>query len=95
MVSGAIMVASYFISSLSFMNEGMEAAAKFLPYHYFQTVLSFSEMNLGWWFGLLGISLLMVLAAWLLFIRKDIRLAGEGSWYLPRMINKRSVSEAA
>jgi len=93
MVSGAVMVASYFISSLAFMNDELDVAAKFLPYHYFQTVLLFSELNLGWLFGLFGVSLLMVFAAWLRFLRRDIRLAGEGTWQLPRILKKRSLLE--
>jgi ABC-2 type transport system permease protein len=79
-VSGAIMVISYFVSSLAFMDKSMEILAKLMPYHYFQTVLSFQELNLGWLFALLGISVIMVVIAWLRFIRRDIRISGEGSW---------------
>ena len=49
---------------------------------------SFQELNLSWLFALLGISLAMVLIAWWLFLRRDIRLAGEGSWQLPKLLNK-------
>lgn len=94
MASGTIVAASYFISSLAFMSPGLETASKYLPYRYYQTVLSFSELNAGWLFGLLIVSLLMTAAAWLLFVRRDIRLAGEGSWQLPRR-NKRRAPEAA
>jgi len=82
MITGAVMVASYMISSLTFLDERMETLAGLMPYHYFQTVLSFQELNLAWLFSLLGISLLMILAAWLRFLRRDIRLSGEGSWRL-------------
>lgn len=81
MVSGVVMLASYFVSSLAFIHEGLETASKFLPYHYYQTVLTFSEVNLRWLLGLLGISLLMMAGAWLSFLRRDIRLSGEGSWH--------------
>lgn len=94
MASGTIVAASYFISSLAFMSPGLETASKYLPYRYYQTVLSFSELNAGWLLGLLGAGLLMAGAAWLLFIRRDIRLAGEGSWQLPRRM-KRRTPEAA
>lgn len=82
-ISGAVMVTSYLVSSLAFMDESMEALAKLMPYHYFQTVLSFQELNLTWLFSLLGISAIMVAVAWICFIRRDIRLSGEGSWRLP------------
>lgn len=81
-VSGAIMVTSYFVSSLASINESMELLAKVMPYHYFQTVLSFQELNLGWLAALLGISAVMIVIGWLRFIRRDIRLSGEGSWRL-------------
>jgi len=79
-VTGAVMVISYFISSLAFMDERLELISRLMPYHYFQVVLSFQELNLAWMFALLGVSLIMVLAAWLRFARRDIRLSGEGSW---------------
>jgi ABC-2 type transport system permease protein len=84
MISGAVMVVSYFLSSLSFMNDSVEMIARVLPYHYYQTVLSFQELNLAWLFALLGISLLMGLLAWVRFARRDIRLSGEGSWRLSK-----------
>jgi len=85
MLTGAIMVASYFVSSLAFMDERLEAASQLMPYHYFQTVLSFQELNLAWLLALLGVSALMTVLAWLRFVRRDIRLSGEGSWRLPLM----------
>ena len=94
MVSGAVVMASYFISSLAFMHESLETASKFLPHHYYQTVLSFSEVNLSGLLGLLGISLLMLAGAWLSFLRRDVRLSGEGSWHLPWMDKKRKQPES-
>ena len=80
MTTGALMVISYVVSSMSFMDERLAGAARFMPYHYFQTVMSFEELNLGWLFSLLAISIGMAVAAWYLFLRRDIRLSGEGSW---------------
>ena len=93
MVTGAVMVVSYFVSSLAFMHKSLETASKFLPYHYYQTVLTFSEVNLRWFLGLLAISLLMMAGAWLRFLRRDIRLSGEGSWHLTWMYKKRDLPE--
>jgi len=89
MLTGLVVVASYFVSSLSFMDERMAALSKLMPYHYFQTVLSFAELNPGWLFALLGASLLMTLLAWWRFLRRDIRLSGEGSWRLPLLARRR------
>jgi hypothetical protein len=68
------------ISSLAFMNDLLMTISKFMPYHYFQTVLDVNDLNLTWLFSLLGISVMMVVLAWLRFIWRDIRLSGEGSW---------------
>ncbi|MBN2388883.1 MAG: ABC transporter permease subunit [Anaerolineales bacterium] len=91
-ISGAVMALSYMISSLAFMDERMEALAKLMPYHYFQTTLSIQELNPGWLFALLGISAVMVLIAWLRFVRRDIRLSGEGSWRLPFLAKRKSTA---
>jgi ABC-2 type transport system permease protein len=80
MISGALLVISYMISSLSFMNQGLEMVAWVLPYHYYQTVLSLQQINLTWLLTLLGISLVMTLLAYARFFSRDIRLSGEGSW---------------
>ena len=79
-VSGIFMLISYFVSSLSSLDQRLETVAKVLPYHYYQTVLSFQQLNLTWLFALLGISLVMTVLAYMRFSRRDIRLSGEGSW---------------
>lgn len=86
MGTGLVLVVSYFMTSFVFLDERLEMAARFFPHHYYQTALSFQELNLGWLFSLLGISAVMILLSWLLFIRRDIRLGGEGSWQLPRLL---------
>ncbi len=80
MVSGVFMLISYFVSSLSSLDQRLELVANILPYHYYQTVLSFQQLNLTWLLALLGISLAMTLLAYERFFRRDIRLSGEGNW---------------
>jgi ABC-2 type transport system permease protein len=89
MITGAIMVISYFLSSLSFMDDRLEMAARALPYQYYQIVMSLQELNLGWLFSLLGICLAMVLLAYVRFVRRDIRLGGEGSWRIPLISSRK------
>jgi ABC-2 type transport system permease protein len=79
-VSGIFMLLSYIISSLSSLDQRLETVAKVLPYHYYQTVLSFQQLNLTWLLVLLGISLAMTVLAYIRFFQRDIRLSGEGSW---------------
>lgn len=80
MVTGIVLVASYFITSMASLDTRLAIAAKFMPYHYYQVTFSLSEINLTWLLALVVISLLMLMAAWLRFIRRDLRLSGEGSW---------------
>jgi ABC-2 type transport system permease protein len=83
MVAGIVMVASYFLTSLSFMNESLGTIAQFLPYDYFQGSSALEGLKLEWFFGILAVVILLAILAWALFLRRDIRLSGEGSWHLP------------
>ena len=89
MGTGLVLVISYFMTSLVFLDERLETIAKFLPHQYYQTALSFQDLNLTWLLGLLAISAGMILISWILFTRRDIRLGGEGSWQLPKLLLKR------
>jgi ABC-2 type transport system permease protein len=93
MGSGIVMVASYFLSSLSSLNQDLATIAQFLPYDYFQGGDAINGLKMDWLLGLLAVSLLMAAMAWLLFLRRDIRLGGEGSWRLPVLRGKRMVAD--
>ncbi len=88
MVTGTVLAISYFVSSLVSLDERLETAARVLPHYYYQVELSFQELNLTWFLALLGSSLALVMLAWWLFLRRDIRLAGEGSWQLPKLFKR-------
>ena len=81
--AGALLVVSYFLSSLAFLDARLEAVARILPHSYFQPVLSLQDLHLTWLAGLLGVCLVMTVLAWLRFVRRDVRLSGEGSWQAP------------
>jgi ABC-2 type transport system permease protein len=83
MGAGVIMVASYFLSSMSSLNENLAAIARFLPYDYFQGGEALNGLRMDWLLGLLGTCAIMAGLSWLIFLRRDIRLGGEGSWRLP------------
>jgi ABC-2 type transport system permease protein len=85
MAAGMVMVASYFLSSMAVINENLGAAARFLPYEYFQGGDALSGLNVGWFLGLLAASALLALLAWWRFQRRDIRVGGEGGWRLPSL----------
>jgi ABC-2 type transport system permease protein len=84
-LSGLIMVVGYVLSSMASLNQNLEKVARVFPYTYFQGSQAFTDLNLTWLFALFAASLVMVLLAWWRFVRRDIRLSGEGSfhWQLP------------
>lgn len=91
MSSGLLLVASYFITSFSKIDEDLEQLAKFSPMNYYQGGEALAGMEWGWFFGLVACALGLVLLAWWLFERRDIRVVGEGSFKLPGLaLRKRS-----
>jgi ABC-2 type transport system permease protein len=91
MGAGIVMVASYFLSSLSSINEKLAAIARLLPYDYFQGGEALNGLRMDWLLGLLVVSLVLMVLTWLLFLQRDIRLGGEGSWHLP-VLNRRKLA---
>lgn len=85
LIAGVLMVASFFITGLSSLDERLEMIARFSPLNYYQGGDAINQMNWEWILGLLGFSLLFVLLAWWAFQRRDIRVGGEGGWGLPRL----------
>lgn len=83
MLAGVLMVASYFIQSLSNINEDLEKIAKYLPLKYYQSGYALEGLKGDWLMGLFGVGLLFAVIAWALFLRRDIRVSGEGNWRLP------------
>ena len=77
MTGSLIIFASYIVTTMAMLNPSMEALAKFSPLTYYQGAKSIGDMEWGWFAGLLGVTLLLGLLAWLLFLRRDIRIAGE------------------
>ncbi|HEX7976335.1 MAG TPA: ABC transporter permease subunit [Anaerolineales bacterium] len=82
-VSGLILVAAYFISSLARVDDNLKDIARFSPLNYYQGGMAVKGLDWKWFSGMLGIALLFALLAWLRFARRDIRVGGEGGWRLP------------
>jgi ABC-2 type transport system permease protein len=83
MTSGIAMVGCYFINALANIDDSLEPLAKVLPFRYYQGGLAIDGMNWGEWSAMLAVSALFVLIAWWRFMRRDIRVGGEGGWGLP------------
>jgi len=87
-VAGLVMAGSYLLSSMSGIIEALEPIAKVLPYAYYQGAAAINGLNWGWLSGLLAISGLFLLLAWWRFQNRDIRVAGEGSWWRPVLFSR-------
>jgi hypothetical protein len=84
MVSGILLVASYFLTSLTRLNGDLKAFSRFLPLDYYQTTEAINAFNLAWFFELLAVAALLSILAGVIFKNRDIRVGGEGSWNLLR-----------
>jgi ABC-2 type transport system permease protein len=89
--AGLVLVASYFLSSMAFLNESLAAVARFLPYDYYQSGEALNGLDWASFLGLLAASAVLALLAWWRFQRRDIRVAGEGGWRLPSLRFRRAL----
>ena len=80
MASGLLLVASFFITGLSQLNEDLESIAWLSPLNYYQTQEAFAGLNGEWVIGLFAAGAIFFLLAGWRFLRRDLRVAGEGGW---------------
>lgn len=86
MLSGAFLVGNFLILGLSNINEDLRPIVRFTPLQYYQSGEAISGLNWIWLTGLLAAIGVLCTAAWLLFERRDIRVGGERSWDLSRLL---------
>ncbi len=85
MISGLALVIGFFVDGLARINEDLKAVARLSPLKYYQGGEAMSGLNGGWFLGLLAFALLFAVLAWWRFLRRDIRVGGEGSWRWPSL----------
>lgn len=95
-VAGLLLVAAFFINGMAALNSDVAKIAKWLPMNYYQGGLAISGMNWEWFAGLMIAAAVFALLAWWQFLRRDIRVGGEGGWKLPalRFWRRRAVVNA-
>jgi ABC-2 type transport system permease protein len=92
MISGLILVASYFLKSLARLSEKLRPIEKYFPMHYFQGGQALTKMNWGWFGLLLGFSIIFAIFALWLFERRDIRVSGESGWRVSSILGHKPLS---
>jgi len=89
MLSGVLIVGNFLLQGLAQFNDNLKKVLDFLPLKYYQGGFAVEGLNYEWLLGLLAAALLMTALAWLLFLRRDIRVGGEHSWSMPKLFSKR------
>ena len=89
MTAGLVMVASFFLTGLAELDEDLAAIAQILPHEYYQGGGAVVGLNLTWFFALLGASAVLTLLAWWRFLRRDVRVGGEGGWGFASLLRRR------
>jgi len=87
-LSGLVLVASYFITTLAQFSADLSGLATVSPLTYYQGGGAIAGLNTGDFLGLLLMSMVFVAIGLGLFQRRDIRIAGEGGWRLPVLRRK-------
>mgnify|MGYP001139490960 CR=1 FL=1 len=78
LVTNFLLIASFFITSLAQIEDRLEGLNRFSPLNYYQGGKALSGLNTDYLLILLGVSLVFLLAAWLLFEKRDLRFSGTG-----------------
>jgi ABC-2 type transport system permease protein len=78
LISGLLLVGSYFITSLANLDEKLEGVNQFSPLKYYQGGGAVDGLDLQSTLILCGLVVVFILLAWLIFIRRDLRFGGSG-----------------
>jgi len=81
-LAGALAVANYLLLGLSNLNPELASIMEVTPLAYYQGGMAANGLEGLWVVGLLLVAVLLAAGAWLLFLRRDIRVGGERSWRL-------------
>lgn len=83
-LAGALLIGNYLVQGLSKINDKLEPVIKYTPLYYYQGGMAVTGLKGSWLAGLFLVSLLVMVVAWYLFLRRDIRVGGERGWGLLR-----------
>ena len=82
-LTGGLLVASYFVTSLARVSDKLASLNNFSPLNYYEGGRALDNLNWEHLLALLGFALAFALLAWLLFERRDVRVSGTGGWKMP------------
>lgn len=88
-LSGALLVGNFLLIGMSNLNEDLLPVFEVTPLYFYQGAKILEDPNWGWFGGVIGVALGFVLIAWVLFLRRDIRVGGEAGWQLTLPFSKK------
>jgi hypothetical protein len=92
-VSSLIVIASFFITTLSSISSDLSGLAAWSPISLYQGGKAITNFDVSKFLSLcLGAIIFTAIGLWL-FQQRDIRIAGEGGWRLPRLTSRRPHAE--
>jgi ABC-2 type transport system permease protein len=95
MLAGILLVGGFFVDGLSQLSDTLADIVAYIPNHYYQGTDWVDSFHLDSFLLLVGFGAAFMLAAWFAFLRRDIRIGGEGGWKLPLpKFLRRGTSEA-
>lgn len=91
LVSGFLLVASYFITSLARIEDKLKGINRFSPLKYYQGGSAMNGLDYKDLAILLGISVVLIGIAWFIFVKRDLRFGGSGGFRMvfPHKENRR------
>jgi ABC-2 type transport system permease protein len=90
-LTSALLVGNFFLYGMSNINSDLKLFYELTPFYFTQGSDAINNLKVEWLLGLLFCGLLLAAFAWLRFLRRDIRVSGEGGWQL-NWFNKGSES---
>ncbi len=84
MLTGLVLVVSFFVTTLARLSPNLSRLAVLMPTYYYQGGSALDNFDLGGLVGLLLFSVIFTAIALRRFQRRDIRIAGEGGWRIRR-----------
>ena len=78
LVAGFLLIASYFITSLTRLDEDLAPINRFSPLKYYQGGDAITALDVEYLLILLGITVGFLVLGWLFFVKRDFRFGGSG-----------------
>lgn len=84
-LAGGLLLVNFLFIGLANINPDLQVIFELTPLYFYQGGAAIEGIDWGSFLGLLGITMVFTLLAWLLFQRREIRVGGEGGWKLPKL----------